>query len=169
MADSQRFIDRYTSALPSPHCDHCGFTLAGLAERGLCPECGTAFEPATTSIPRQRRLLRLAGYLALPLVIATVSTVATGVFATSRREGVVLGMMLFVPAPLSIAWFGWRAGRGTTLVFTRCMPRRRAESALCVALYGFCQFVSFVTMFVGLVGAGLIVVVGFMVADGLDA
>lgn len=27
-----------------PYCHECGYELTGLAERGVCPECGTAFE-----------------------------------------------------------------------------------------------------------------------------
>lgn len=169
MAESQRFIDRYSSALPEPHCDHCGFKLSGLAERGICPECGSDFEPATTGIPRQFRLARAAGYLALPIGIAVAAVVLTALLDTSTSDGATLGVLLLLPAPLAIAWFGWRAGRASTLVFTRCMPRRRAQGGLFVLLFGVCQFIGFSAMFLGLLGAGALLSLGLVVARGIDA
>jgi len=160
MTESQRFIDRYSSALPEPHCDHCGFALSGLADRGTCPECGTEFDPATTGIPRRFRLARAAGYLALPIGIAIASVALTALLDTSTSDGATFGILILLPAPLAIAWFGWRTGRAATLVFTRCNPRRRAQGGLSVG---------FLAMFLGLLGTGLLLSLGFAVARGIDA
>ena len=169
MAESQRFIDRYSSALPGPHCDHCGFALSGLADRGTCPECGTEFDPTTTGIPRQFRLARATGYLALPVAIATVACLVTSVATPRGSDGIATGVLLLLPAPLAIAWFGWRAGRMSMLVFTRCNPRRRAQGGLFVLLFGVCQFIGFSAMFLGLLGAGALIALGLVVARGIDA
>ncbi|MCE2884721.1 MAG: hypothetical protein LW806_07470 [Planctomycetaceae bacterium] len=169
MAESQRFIDRYSTALAEPHCDHCGFKLSGLAERGICPECGSDFEPATTGIPRRFRLARAAGYLALPVAIATIACLVTSIATPRGSDGIAIGMLLLLPAPLAIAWFGWRAGRASMLLFTRCMPRRRAQGGLFVLLFGVCQCIGFSAMFLGLLGAGALIALGLVVARGIDA
>ncbi len=169
MPESQRFIDRYSTALAEPHCDHCGFKLSGLAERGICPECGSDFEPATTGIPRRFRLARAAGYLALPVAIATIACLVTSIATPRGSDGIAIGMLLLLPAPLAIAWFGWRAGRASMLLFTRCMPRRRAQGGLFVLLFGVCQCIGFSAMFLGLLGAGALIALGLVVARGIDA
>ncbi len=169
MAESQRFIDRYSTALAEPHCDHCGFKLSGLAERGICPECGSDFEPATTGIPRRLHRLRAAGYLSLPIGIAVAAVALTALLDTGTSDGATIGVLLLLPAPLAIAWFGWRGGRASMLLFTRCIPRRRAEGGLFVLLFGVCQLIGFSAMFLGRLGAGALLSLGLAVARGIDA
>jgi hypothetical protein len=37
---------RATGARKEPFCIHCGYTLTGLPNQGLCPECGSVYSPA---------------------------------------------------------------------------------------------------------------------------
>jgi hypothetical protein len=39
-------VRRVTSAGTDPFCVHCGYALTGLPERGMCPECGSAYSRA---------------------------------------------------------------------------------------------------------------------------
>lgn len=169
MAVSQRFIDRYTCALPEPHCDHCGFTLATKSERGRCPECGTDFDPQSVWIARTMRRAAVCGYLALPIAL-TANIVLLVILINNQRQLQPVGIAFFLaPAFLSVAWCGFRAQRMTLVVFARCMPRRRAESAICVALSGVCMLIGFAMIFGGIVLAGLVIALGLAVQSGLDA
>jgi hypothetical protein len=188
MAESPKFIERYTSALPEPHCDHCGFTLKGHlgghgkghgkghgespSERGNCPECGADFDPQTVTIPRRMRRLRITGYLALPFAIALFFLLILVVLITQSiayEPEPLHAALLFAPIPLAGAWLGYRATRLTVIVFGRCMPRRRANATPAVLASGLCLAIGFLMMFGGIVLAGFVVVIGFLAQSGVDA
>jgi hypothetical protein len=184
MAESPKFIERYTSALPEPHCDHCGFALKGHVEghvesnveshgtRGNCPECGTDFDPQTVTVPRRMRRLRVVGYLSLPFGVAVLFLLllTIAVNATSTPElGPLNAALLFAPVPLACAWLGYRATRLTPVVFGRCMPRRRAQSTAAVLASGLCLAIGFLMMFSGVLLAGFVLAMGFLVQSGIDA
>jgi hypothetical protein len=176
MAESPKFIERYTSALPEPHCDHCGFALQGHVEspreRGNCPECGTDFDPQTVTIPRRMRGLRVAGYLALPFAIALFFLLILVVLITQSiayEPEPLHAALLFAPIPLAGAWLGYRATRLTVIVFGRCMPRRRATATPAVLASGLCLAIGFLMMFGGVLLAGFVLAMGFLVQSGIDA
>jgi hypothetical protein len=188
MAESPKFIERYTSALPEPHCDHCGFALKGHVEghvesnvesnveshgtRGNCPECGTDFDPQTVTVPRRMRRLRVFGYLTLPFGVAVLFLLllTIAVNATSTPElGPLNAALLFAPVPLACAWLGYRATRLTPVVFGRCMPRRRAQSTTAILASGLCLAIGFLMMFSGVLLAGFVLAMGFLVQSGIDA
>ncbi|MDI9402358.1 MAG: hypothetical protein QM516_00665 [Limnohabitans sp.] len=169
MAVSQHFLNRYTRALTEPHCDHCGFTLATNSDRGCCPECGTDFDPQSVCIARTMRRLPVLGYLALPICVAiTLVVVMIVIDAYDSLSPMAIASFL-APAFFAIAWCGFRAQRMTLVVFARCMPRRRAESALCIALSGVSMLIGFAMIFGGIVLAGLVFALGMAVQSGLDA
>ncbi|MFM1869249.1 MAG: hypothetical protein RL591_2657 [Planctomycetota bacterium] len=180
MPESPKFIERYTSALPEPHCDHCGFALQGhleghvegLGARGNCPECGTDFDPQSVTIARRIRRLRVVGYLTLPFGVAVLFLLLL-IIAANVWSGPELGplsaALLFVPVPLAGAWLGYRATRLTPVVFGRCMPRRRAQSTAAVLASGLCLAIGFFMMFSGVLLAAWVLVMGFMIQSGVDA
>ena len=184
MPESPKFIERYTSALPEPHCDHCGFALTGHlgghvdghgeshGTRGNCPECGTDFDPQTVTVPRRINRLRVFGYLTLPFAVAMffLLLLTIAVNATSTPElGPLNAALLFAPVPLACAWLGYRATRLTPVVFGRCMPRRRAQSTAAVLASGLCLAIGFLMMFSGVLLAGFVLAMGFLVQSGIDA
>lgn len=186
MAESPKFIERYTSALPEPHCDHCGFALTGHlgrhvdghgeshaeshVERGNCPECGTDFDPHTVTVPRRMRRLRVVGYLSLPFAVAFAFTLLLAIAANVWPALEPLNAaLLFVPVPLAVVWLGYRATRLTPVVFGRCMPRRRAQSTAAVLASGLCLAIGFLMMFGGVLLAGFALAMGFLVQSGIDA
>ena len=196
MAESPKFIERYTSALSEPHCDHCGFALTGHVgghvesngesngeshvegnveshgERGNCPECGTDFDPQTVTVPRRMNRLRVFGYLTLPFAVAMffLLLLTIAVNATSTPElGPLNAALLFAPVPLACAWLGYRATRLTPVVFGRCMPRRRAQSTAAVLASGLCLAIGFLMMFSGVLLAVFVLAMGFLVQSGIDA
>ena len=176
MPESPKFIERYTSALPVPHCDHCGFALQGhvegLGERGNCPECGTDFDPQTVTVPRRMRRLRVVGYVLLPLAIAVIWFIALALWMNIEPEfdpQPLVGVLLALPLPLTVLWLGYRATRLTPVVFGRCMPRRRAQSTAAVLASGLCLAIGFFMMFGGVLLAGWVLAVGFLLQSGVDA
>lgn len=184
MAESPKFIERYTSALPEPHCDHCGFALQGHVEghvegnveshvtRGNCPECGTDFDPQTVTVPRRMRRLRVVGYVLLPLAIAVIWFIALALWMNIEPEfdpQPLVGVLLVLPMPLTVLWLGYRATRLTPVVFGRCMPRRRAQSTAAVLASGLCLAIGFLMMFSGVLLAGFVLAMGFLVQSGIDA
>ncbi|MEY2794528.1 MAG: hypothetical protein RIR10_244 [Planctomycetota bacterium] len=172
MPESPKFIERYTCALPEPHCDHCGFALKGLGERGNCPECGTDFDPQTVTVPRRMRRLRVVGYVLLPLAIAVIWFIALVLWLFIEPEWdpqPLLAVALLLPVPLAGAWLGYRATRLTPVVFGRCMPRRRAQSTAAVLASGLCLAIGFFMMFCGVLIAGWLLAVGLLSQSGVDA
>lgn len=168
MAESQTFIDRYSTMLPEPHCDHCGVGLAGLPEDGVCPECGTNYDSVATSLPRQIDRGRVAIYLVAPLALALGACICAGIINPETTFGFLMSYLFFLPAAPAIAWFGWRVGRASTLLFTRCMPRRNAEGPVSILVFGAVQFFGFSTMLLGLLSTGVVITIGFILVRRFD-
>ena len=62
-----RHIAKYELGGSEPRCIKCGYILTGVASE-ICPECGNPRGPQSTtyvSLQVQRRLLRIAGWLAV--------------------------------------------------------------------------------------------------------
>jgi len=115
------------------------------------------------------RRLPVLGYLALPICVATTLVIVMIVIDAYDSLSPMAIASFLAPAFFAIAWCGFRAQRMTLVVFARCMPRRRAESALCVALSGVSMLIGFAMIFGGIVLAGLVFALGMAVQSGLDA
>lgn len=83
-----------------PHCGHCGFSLTGLPDHGLCPECGTDYDPSSSrmlyEVPSTYACMAHLGrpilYCLLALPFAVIFFPPAAMFAI----------------PIGTFWFGWR-------------------------------------------------------------
>ncbi len=95
-----------------PHCGHCGFSLQGLPGEGKCPECGTAYDPATShTLLEVPSTFSCVAYLGLPLLC--------GVAALPCLAVAVAPLLAIFVIPACIFWFGRRL-----LGFRRIMRER---------------------------------------------
>ena len=138
-----------------PTCPNCGFSVVGLPDTGVCPECGGAYSPSNSHRLVPPSPLRAIAYAAVPLAWGTAAafagTVASGAIGRGGSEywTLVLVGISAIAACACVIWACWR-----TIVLIdaliRASPNLKQERPL--------------TQAAGCVGTGLAGIVGICAA-----
>jgi len=131
-----RSVNRLFARAGDPSCPGCGFSLVGLPDTGVCPECGGAYDP-----DRSHRLvppspLRAVGYPAVPLAWGVAAVIAgfIGCRVIDSSTGseywtIAFAVLSAILASACVVWSCWR-----TIVLIdaliRASPNLRQERPL---------------------------------------
>ena len=112
-----------------PACPTCAFALRGLSERGNCPECGGAYEPATSLPLIPPSPLRALGFVATPLALGALCVAAGFVLGSNTRDefwAITMAVAAAILTCASVVWSSWRA---IVLIdaLHRALPTHRQE------------------------------------------
>jgi hypothetical protein len=106
-------VHRLFKRATTPSCPGCGFSLQGLADRGACPECGSAYDPSNAFALIPPSTLRSLVHGGAPLAWGLLLTLVLWLIgAWSGRGGelipIALAFLGGIAMCAGIAWSAWR-------------------------------------------------------------
>lgn len=86
-----------------PHCGHCGFSLTGLPDHGLCPECGTDYDPRRSYWLLQAPSASASFWHFAEILLVGIAIVIAGITAYP--------ILVLLAVPATLVLLGWRLRR----------------------------------------------------------